>query len=136
LKDHLRIEWPLDLEEALRKVRRFVNQHTQAAGLVEDERGLLEVACVEAFTNVVRHGKGLRGDPPMELVARLEDGALVIDLVHLGEAFTPPAGGSETDLGGYPEGGFGLQIIEGASDGVAYLHHQGINILRMTKRVR
>lgn len=122
--------------DALREVRNFVNHHTRFTGLIEDERGLLEVACVEAFTNVVRHGKGLFESAILELLARREDDALVIDLVHLGEAFTPPSAPPETDFDVYPEGGFGLQIIEAASDGVAYIHHQGVNTLRMTKRVR
>lgn len=129
-----RIELPLRLQ-ALRQVREFVHTHAVAAGLDEGACGLLEVACVEAFTNVVRHGLGLVDGAPVELLARHEAQALVIELVHLGDAFTPPTDAPETDFDTFPEGGFGLQIIHGASDGVEFLHADGVNTIRMTKRM-
>lgn len=127
-----RIELPARISE-LRRLRAFVDTHTHAAGLEEGPCGLLEVACVEAFTNIVRHGEGLLDGAPVELVARREAGRLVIELVHLGEAFTPPVDLPDTDFGVFPEGGFGLEIIRGASDGVEYLHSNGVNTMRMTK---
>lgn len=119
----------------LRRVRTFVATQTHAAGLEEGACGLLEVACVEAFTNIVRHGEGLLEGAPVELVARREAGQLVIELVHLGDAFTPPPDPPDTDFGAFPEGGFGLEIIRGASDGVEYLHTSGVSTMRMTKRL-
>jgi len=94
------------------------------------------VACVEAFTNIVRHGQGLLEGAPVELLARRAGGALVIELVHLGDAFAPPEDVAETEFGDFPEGGFGLEIIRGASDGVEYLHESGVSTVRMTKRLR
>jgi len=129
-----RIELPLRLT-ALRQVREFVHTHSVAAGLAEEECGLLEVACVEAFTNIVRHGQGLLEGAPVEMLARRKPRALVIELVHLGVAFTPPEDPCDTDFGAYPEGGFGLEIIRGASDGVEFLHSDGVNTMRMTKRL-
>lgn len=130
----VRIELPMRLSE-LRQVRAFVALHTSAAGLEEGACGLLEVACVEAFTNIVRHGEGLLEGAPVELLARREAGQLVIELVHLGDAFTPPVDPPDTDFGVFPEGGFGLEIIRGASDGVEYLHTSGVSTIRMTKRL-
>jgi PAS domain S-box-containing protein len=130
----VRVELPMRVSE-LRQVRAFVAQHTRAAGLEEGASGLLEVACVEAFTNILRHGKGLLEGAPVELLARREAGQLVIELVHLGEAFTPPAELPDTDFAAFPEGGFGLEIIRGASDGVEYLHTSGVSTIRMTKRL-
>jgi anti-sigma regulatory factor (Ser/Thr protein kinase) len=129
-----RIELPVQLQ-ALRQVRGFIAAQTAAAGLDEAECGLLEVACVEAFTNIVRHADGLLPGAPIELVASRGRNALVIDLVHLGEPFTPPADLPDTDFSVFPEGGFGLQIIHGASDAVQYLFASGVNTLRMTKRM-
>jgi hypothetical protein len=60
----------------------------------------------------------------------------VLELVHLGAAYTPPQEAEATDFGVYPEGGFGLQIIHGASDRVQYLHDEGVNTTRMSKRLR
>lgn len=64
-----RIELPLELR-ALRQVRGFVASQAAAAGLDEGQAGLLELASVEAFTNVVRHGASLLEQAPMELLAR------------------------------------------------------------------
>lgn len=130
-----RVELPLQLQ-ALRQVRGFVGAQAAAAGLDEAACGLLEVACVEAFTNIVRHGQGLLPGAPVELLARRQPDALVIEIVHLGAAFQPPEELPETEFGDFPEGGFGLQIIQGASDGVEYLHDAGVNTMRMTKRLR
>jgi PAS domain S-box-containing protein len=130
-----RVELPLQLR-ALRQVRGFVVAQASSAGLDEGACGLLEVACVEAFTNIVRHGRGLLQGAPVELLVHRQPDALVIELVHLGEPFQPPAELAETDFGAFPEGGFGLQIIQSASDGVQYLHHAGVNTMRMTKRLR
>jgi PAS domain S-box-containing protein len=129
-----RLELPLRLK-SLRQVREFVGTQTAAAGLDETECSLLEVACVEAFTNIVRHGEDLVAGAPLELVARREAHCLVLELVHLGAAYTPPQEAEETDFGVYPEGGFGLQIIHGASDRVQYLHDEGVNTTRMSKRL-
>lgn len=129
-----RIELPIRVH-ALRQVREFVSLQARASGLDEGACGLLEVACVEAFTNIVRHGEGLLEGAPLELLARREAGRLVIEMVHLGDAYTPPADIPETDFGAFPEGGFGLEIIRGGSDRVEYLHKRGVSTIRMTKRL-
>jgi PAS domain S-box-containing protein len=129
-----RVELPLSMR-ALQGVREFVGQQAAAAGVEETERALLEVACVEAFTNIVRHGQGLLADAPLELMARRHDDALVLELVHIGEHFEPPGQTAETNFAEFPEGGFGLTIIRNASDGVQYLHEAGVNTMRMTKRL-
>lgn len=126
-----RIELPATVA-AIRRLREFVTAGTAAEALAEGKAGLLEVACVEAFTNIVRHAQGRPDGAPIEVVARREPGALVLELVHLGAAYTPPAEVPDTDFGVYPEGGFGLEIIRRASDEVAYLHEAGVNTVRMT----
>ena len=59
----------------------------------------------------------------------------MFELIHLGEAFTPPADIPETDFDTFPEGGFGLQIIRRGSDQVAYLHESGVATIRLIKRL-
>jgi anti-sigma regulatory factor (Ser/Thr protein kinase) len=130
-----RLEVPPQLG-ALREVRGFVTRQASSAGLEDTATGLLEVACVEAFTNIVRHAKGLLdGAPVEELVHRRAD-LLTVELVYLGEPFQPAESSAERDFGGFPEGGFRLQIIQGASDSVQYLHHAGVNTIRLNKRLR
>lgn len=105
------------------------------AGLDEADADLLTVACDEAFTNVVRHADGLLSQAPIELLACRQPEQVAIDLVYLGNPYTPPADPGETDFSAYPEGGFGLKIIHGASDEARYSHADGINTLHLVKRL-
>ena len=130
----VRVEVPLQLE-ALRQVRTFVAAQTLRAGLEETACSLLEVACVEAFTNVVRHGQGLLAGAPLELIAQIHPEVLLLELVYLGDSYMPPEDPPATDFDLFPEGGFGLEIIRGASDAVEYLHDDGVNTLRLFKRL-
>lgn len=130
-----RIELPLALQ-ALRPLRDFVLQQAARCEIGEADAGLLEVACVEAFTNILRHGTGGLAGAPLELSARCESGALVLEFVHFGDAYPWPEAPEPPDLQGYPEGGYGLSIIHAACDRVEQRHTDGVNTLRLHKRVR
>ena len=56
-------------------------------------------------------------------------------MIHLGDAFTPPAQPVEPDLSAFPEGGFGMTIIRSACSTVEFLHHEGVNTVRMTRLI-
>ena len=127
-----RTELPLRLA-SIRPLREFILRHCLAAGLDDGSCGLLEVAAVEVFTNIVRHGRQLLDEAPVEVLVRRDGAELLIELIHLGAAFEPPTDLPKTDFGAFPEGGFGLSIIAGASDAVDYLHHQGVNTIRLHK---
>ena len=129
-----RVELPLVLA-SIRAVRRFVAAQARAAGVDGAAIGLLEVASVEAFTNIVRHARGLLEGAPLEIVARSADGRFMLDLVYLGEPYAPQGAPAATDFGQYPEGGFGISIILGASDDVEYLHEDGVNTMRLIKQI-
>ncbi|WP_157271795.1 SpoIIE family protein phosphatase [Azohydromonas aeria] len=128
-----RRELPARLE-AIYDVRGLVEYRARQAGLAEDERALFVVACVEAFTNVVRHGQGRPDDAPVELVVAIDDTAMVVEMVHLGEAFEAPGPVALGELDDYPEGGFGMFIMHSASDSVEHLHRNGVNTVRLTHR--
>lgn len=116
---------------SLRVLRGFVAAQASRAGLAEERVDLLTLASVEVFTNIVRHGKGLLPGAPVACMLRWDCADLVLELVHLGAAFTPqePA---EIDLDAFPEGGFGMSIIRSACDRLDYLHHAGVNTVRLT----
>lgn len=116
---------------SLRPLREFVSAQALQAGLAEERTDLLTLACVEVFTNIVRYGKGLLPEAPVECIARRDAKDLVLELVHPGEAFTPKEP-VEIDLDSFPEGGFGMTIIRSACDRLDYLHHAGVNTVRMT----
>lgn len=116
---------------SLSAVRGFVAAQAQHAGLAEDDCALLIVAVAEVFTNIVRHARGLPAHEKVLLSAYCTASTLVMQVQHLGEAFTPPEQPEDTDFAAFPEGGFGLTIIHKACDRVEYLHHQGINTVRL-----
>lgn len=121
--------------QSLAEVRDFVGGQCARIGLGEDETALFNVAAVEAFTNAVRHTVNRPDGVPIELLARRDalDEVLTLELVCLGEAFDPGEAPhpEDTDFSGFPEGGFGLTIIQQACDSVGYLHAEGVNTVRM-----
>lgn len=129
-----RCELSLDLR-SIHVLRQFVLQQASQAGVSEADAAMLEVASVEVFTNIVRHGTGLLAGAPVELVVRHGADEFMLDIIHLGDAFVPPQEQAETDFGVFPEGGFGLIIIHNACDRVEYLHKQGVNTVRMTRQL-
>ncbi|MFZ4624355.1 MAG: PAS domain S-box protein [Rhodoferax sp.] len=122
--------------DAIRSLREFVTQQMQHSGLPEQEADLFLVACVEVFTNIVHHGKGLLAGAPLEVITEQRPDEFVIRLIHLGQAFTPPPETPETNFDTFPEGGFGLTIIRNACDRVAYLHQDGVNTVRLGRWLR
>jgi phosphoserine phosphatase RsbU/P len=127
-----RCELPIALG-SLREFREFVAAHALRLGLPEDAAAMFVVAAVEVFTNIIRHAQGLLPGAPVELFVHDTAEAFTLDIVHLGAAFTPPDEVEVTDLSAFPEGGFGLTIIRSSCDCVEYLHHQGVNTVRMTR---
>ena len=123
-----RLEVPVSLD-SLREVRDFIAN--QVSRLPEDKAGILAVAAIEVFTNVIRHTENLVPDAPLELLIENFASAIQLDFKYLGSQFDPPVDPPDTDFAEFPEGGFGLQIIRSASDSVEYLHQDGVNTVRM-----
>ncbi len=125
-------EFIIDMK-SLHTVREFVRLQALRCGMTESEAAMLEVASVEVFTNIVRHAKGVLAGAPVELVVHHLPNEFVLEVIHLGDAFTPPEELAETNFDVFPEGGFGLIIIRNACDRVEYLHHKGVNTVRMSR---
>ena len=108
-------------------------------GLSSERRALLELAVVEAATNVVRHAYGGRGGRVELDLAR--DGATIsLSVVDSGTAFDPtgvpaPREPDPGDPSTWPEGGMGLPIIRAACDELHYLSEGGRNRLTLHLRV-
>jgi anti-sigma regulatory factor (Ser/Thr protein kinase) len=128
----VRCELPVDMK-SLRLFRDFVRQQAMRAGMAEAEAAIFVVASVEIFTNIIRHAGGLLAGAPVELVAHTSGQEFILEVIHLGDAFAPPEELVETNFDVFPEGGFGLMIIRNACDRVDYLHHMGVNTIRMSR---
>jgi anti-sigma regulatory factor (Ser/Thr protein kinase) len=122
---------PIDMK-SLRAFREFVEAQAVCAGLQEQAAGLLVVAGAEVFTNIVRHAKGLPKLATVDLITHNTAYELVLEVIYHGEEFIPPNQLTETDFGAFPEGGFGLNIIYLACDKVEFLHHNGVNTVRLS----
>ncbi len=128
-----RRELPFSMD-GLAHVRGLVGVRCEQAGLEEAQAALFTVACVEAFTNIVRHATGRLADSKIELLVELEAGALRTEFVYLADAVTLPAI-SAPQLEEYPEGGYGLSIMQAASDDMRHGHQDGINTIMLAKQV-
>lgn len=129
-RNQARVEVPVSLT-SLRLVRAFVEKQALAAGLSEEVAGLLTVAAVEVVSNVIRHAQGLVPDAPIILMMEDFASSVVLDLMYLGDEYDPPGEAPESNFAAFPEGGFGMYIIQSVSDNVDYLHHEGVNTVRM-----
>ena len=131
--DCTRVDLPCDTA-SLPALRRLVEAQARAANVGEIDRGLFVVAVTEVFTNIVRHASGRLDGASVEVFAHRGKEHLTIELVHVGHPFRPPSELPTTHFETYPDGGFGLAIIQKVADEVVYDHHAGVNTTRLTIR--
>jgi PAS domain S-box-containing protein len=122
------------LVDALVDVRGLVEARCEKAGFEEVEASLFTLACVEAFSNIVRHSQGRLAESKIELVVVHKPGCLLVEFIYLADQVELPQHCTPV-LEDYPEGGFGLSIMREATDRLEYEHHDGINTIRLTKNV-
>ncbi len=105
--------------------------------LPEDKEAVLELALVEAATNVVRHAYRDR-EPGRVRVVVVRDGArLELTVIDTGRSFDPskvpdPPTPDPDDPSTWPEGGMGLSIIRAACQKLDYESDGDENALKMT----
>lgn len=121
--------------EAIATVREAVEFRALAASLDEAAAGLFALACVEAFTNIVRHAGVQPEGGCIEITIDVLADRLQVDFIHSGRYFDPPSTLPEVRFDQYPEGGLGLRIIREASDEVRYLRGEGSNTVRLVKHL-
>lgn len=108
--------------------------------LSEERRALLELALVEASTNVVRHAYAGRAGGPIELGMVREGEKYLLSVTDHGRSFDPalvppPPEPDPDNPNTWPEGGLGLPIIRAICDTLHYVTHDGANTLTLTLRV-
>ena len=112
--------------------------------LGEEGAGDVELAMVEASTNVVRHGYGPEGGP-IRIEASTRPECVVVKIFDWGRPIPGEALASaglsrfDFDPGNLleiPEGGMGLSLIAAVMDEVTYRSDEGQNILTLLRRAR
>ncbi len=107
-------------------------------GLAEEIVFDVNLAVDELVTNTISYGYDDDGEHRIELVLRLEDGALVIDISDDGRAFDPlqaPAPDVGASLQDRAIGGLGIYLVRKTMDGVTYRRQDGRNVVTLTKHV-
>jgi PAS domain S-box-containing protein len=115
------------------RVRALVEPRALAAGLDEVDASLFTVACVEAYTNAVRHTRDALDGAPVEVAVRALDDRIVVEIVRPGAPYEVPSLPPDTDFAAFPEGGFGLRIMRDGTDAVEHVHAAGVNTVRLTR---
>lgn len=111
----------------------------QGFGLNEADAYLVELAAVEALSNIVRHAYAGRPGHPVELLLTVGRAEMSLEFRDRGRAMDPQALVRVGDIqeprciAELPEGGLGLAIIREVMDEVSYASEAGVNILRMSK---
>lgn len=111
----------------------------QGFGLDEADAYLVELAVVEALSNIVRHAYAGQPGHPVELLLTVSGAGMRLEFRDRGRAMDPLALERTGDIAEprsiaeLPEGGLGLAIIKEVMDEVSYASGAGVNILRMAK---
>ena len=107
-------------------------------GLAEEIAFDVQLAVDELVTNTISYGYDDDGEHRIDLVLRLEDGALVIEIADDGGAFDPlqaPEPDLSAPLEDRAKGGLGIYLVRKTMDGLAYRRQDGRNMVTLTKRV-
>jgi serine/threonine-protein kinase RsbW len=117
-------KFPGDYAE-IRNIGRFIASGCDVAGLDDDARFQVELACDEACTNIIEHAYGGEGLGVITVSWEVTDGAFVITLEDDGPSFQP-----ESSYGNAPMltpaddvkiGGLGVYFIRNLMDEVHYI---------------
>jgi anti-sigma regulatory factor (Ser/Thr protein kinase) len=117
-------------------VRVVAGEGAALAGFAPDERDRIEVAVVEGFTNVIRHGYGGRTDQRIDVRMSFPPGSLRIEIEDWGR-FVDPSKMVSRPLDEVRPGGLGIHLMKVAMDRVEYREnpHGGTTLVLEKRRV-
>ena len=134
------LDKPFSMEMAnsldeLDRPRRFCRDVVAAVWPNEDHNDIadrVQLAIVEAISNVIRHGSVKNSDDPIQLQAFEENQDLVFEISHKGKTYSP---GKTSPVLEPREGGMGQFLIEQCVDSVQYRSVAGLQrvIMRVKK---
>ena len=118
---------------AAENIEAFCARH----GLAERIAFEVNLAVDELVTNTISYGYDDDGEHRIDLVLRLEGGALVIEIADDGRVFDPlqaPAPDLGASLDERALGGLGIYLVHKTMDTLAYRRQDGRNVVTLTKR--
>jgi anti-sigma regulatory factor (Ser/Thr protein kinase) len=121
----------------LQFVRAMAGEGASIAGFSDDDRGRVEIAVVEGFTNVIRHVYKNAHDKPVELRLTVETGELSVFRMEIDDrgTFVDPAKIASRPLNEVRPGGLGVHLMKTTMDVVEYRRNaHGGTTLTLEKR--
>ena len=126
-----------DLRE-LAGVASRIDRFCEARDLEPQVAYAVNLSIDEILTNTISYGYDDDETHRIELIVRIEDGALVVVIVDDSAAFDVTATTQpelDAPLGERDPGGLGLFLVHRMMDGVEYQRRDGRNVVTLTKRV-
>lgn len=119
----------------LQFVRVLAGEGASLAGFGGDDRDRIELAVVEGFTNVIRHGYGGRTDQRIDLRLESPPGRFRLEIVDWA-SFVDPSKIASRPLDQVRPGGLGVHLMKSTMDLVEYTRNaHGGTTLVLEKRV-
>jgi anti-sigma regulatory factor (Ser/Thr protein kinase) len=119
----------------LRFVRELAGEAADLAGFPAEDRDRIELAVVEGFTNVIRHGYGGRTDQRIAVRLVVPEGGLRIELEDWG-TWVDPTRIVSRPLDQVRPGGLGVHLMKATMDVVEYRRntHGGTTLILEKRR--
>ncbi len=115
-------------------VRALAGEGASLAGFEDEDRGRIEIAVVEGFSNIIRHGYGGRTDQRIDIRLTAPPGTFRIELDDYA-TFVDPSRIASRPLDEIRPGGLGVHLMRSTMDVVDYLKNRhGGTTLVMEKR--
>lgn len=115
-------------------VRALAGEGASLAGFGDEDRGRIEIAVVEGFSNIIRHGYGGRTDQRIELRLRVPEGTFRIEMDDWA-TFVDPSRIASRPLDDVRPGGLGVHLMRSTMDVVDYVRNRhGGTTLVLEKR--
>ena len=115
-------------------VRALAGEGASLAGFGEEDRGRIEIAVVEGFSNIIRHGYGGRTDQRIELRLSVPPGTFRIEMDDYA-TFVDPSRIASRPLDDIRPGGLGVHLMRSTMDVVDYRKNEhGGTTLTLSKR--
>lgn len=115
-------------------VRALAGEGAALAGFADEDRDRIELAVVEGFSNIIRHGYGGRTDQRIEIRLSVPPGTFRIELDDWA-TFVDPSRIASRPLDDVRPGGLGVHLMRSTMDVVDYLKNRhGGTTLVMEKR--
>lgn len=116
-------------------VRVLAGEGALLAGFGDDDRDRIEIAVVEGFTNIIRHGYGGRTDQRIEIRVEAPAGRFRLEFEDWAN-FVDPSKIASRPLDQVRPGGLGVHLMRSTMDVVDYVKNaHGGTTLVLEKRV-